>query len=233
MTVSFTDGSVNIDKVFNLTLAANSLERMAGSAMNFDGDGDVMTLGNQSLLDFGGTKNYTFEAWVKPNVANASGHIFSKYNRFIAGQYFLSMDNGHVVSQREVSPYSLHGTTILAANKWVHLAATYDGNEMKIYIDGKLEASQISSGSASNNSTSVTIGGGYYNGGLGYFINAQIDELRIWNIARTPQQIRENRHLTVSSCENGLVANFQFNEVSGNPSKFKHNGFQYFRRNSL
>ncbi len=215
LTIDFNDGIIAKTETFDITIGDNLYDGLSGTALSVDGSGDFINFGNQPLFDFGGTKNFTFEVWVKPNVANASGHIFSKYNRFIVGQYFLGLDNGVVVLQREVAPYTLAGTQVLLANQWYHIAGTYDGTEMKIYIDGVLNASQVSTGSASNNSTIVTMGGGYYNNAPGYFLNAEIDELRIWSVARTEQQIRENKHLTISSCESNLIANIQINEASG------------------
>jgi hypothetical protein len=72
-------------------------------------------------------------------------------------------------------------------NAWHHLAATYDGATMKLYIDGVLSASQAQTGTIATNTNSLTLGNqtGYseYFGGYG-------DEFRVWNVARTQAQIQ-------------------------------------------
>ncbi len=221
--VTFTDGTITQTKTIIINLVEGNTSHIAGTAMSFDGNGDYVDLGNQPLLDFGGTKHFSIEAWVKPNSANASGYVIGKYNRYIAGQYFFGLNNGQVVFQREVSPYTLTGVASLEADKWYHIAGTYDGNEMKIYIDGELDNSQVSTGGASNNSVGILIGSSYFNGSPGYFIDAKIDELRVWNRARTKQEIRENRHLVVDDCQADLIAYFQFNEAGGDAIDGKNN----------
>lgn len=213
--IDFTDGNISRSETITITIDDNGYEDVTGNSMTFDGNGDFVNFGAQPSLDFGGTKNFTFEAWVKPGVSNASGHIFSKYNRFYAGQYIFGLDNGYLILQREVFPYQLTGTTQLLANQWYHVAGSYDGTEMKIYVNGELDGTLVSTGGASNNNIFVTMGGGYYNNAPGYFLSSEIDELRIWNVARTEQQIRDFRHLTISSCQENLVANFQLNESGG------------------
>ncbi|MCD4736577.1 MAG: LamG domain-containing protein, partial [Bacteroidales bacterium] len=50
----------------------------------------------------------------------------------------------------------------------------------------------------------------------GNYFDGTLDDVRIWNVARTEQQIRENMHKTLSQIETGLISYWQMNESSGN-----------------
>ncbi len=82
---------------------------------------------------------------------------------------------------------------------------------MNLRLDGVLVGTKTYT--ISNQGTFLAIGN---NGLQSQYINATIDEVRIWNVARTQAQIRESMHLTLSGVETGLVGYWQFNEASGN-----------------
>jgi hypothetical protein len=76
--------------------------------------------------------------------------------------------------------------------------------------------SQILSGSPSTiqaNTDPLRIGVDYLADGR--YFNGKIDEVRLWSVVRTEQEIRENMHKTLNGSESGLVAYWQFNEGSG------------------
>jgi hypothetical protein len=86
-------------------------------------------------------------------------------------------DNGYVQS-----------TTATFDTNWHHIAASYDGSEMKLYIDGVLDNSVTKSFTVSTSSNELFIGASY--GGREYGVprgrfNGQLDEIRISDIART------------------------------------------------
>ncbi len=71
---------------------------------------------------------------------------------------------------------------------WHHIAATYNGTAMKIFIDGVENASSNASVIMTDNSLPVHIGSTHGSGGRGEsqgYLNGNIDEVRISNVART------------------------------------------------
>ena len=77
--------------------------------------------------------------------------------------------------------------TGLEVNKWYHLAATYDGSKVKIYINGNLDVEAAQTATPANNAEPLTIG--QRNDGDMYF-QGMIDEVEIFNRALTPDEIR-------------------------------------------
>ena len=100
--------------------------------------------------------------------------------------------------------------------KWFYYTATYQGsngdkvskddNTIKIYINGKLVATQPFDGDISNSSGPLWIGA---NSEDGTFFKGKIDELRIYNYALTPTEIKKDMDLkdtlTISSIKNNTL----------------------------
>ena len=106
----------------------------------------------------------------------------------------------------------LTSTSTLETNKWYHIAGVYDsGSGMKIYINGKLDASNGQSGSFTSN-TNFYIAS---NDGTGRYLDGSIDEVRVWKVARTESQIRNAMCSTLEGDEDNLFAFYNFDNTSG------------------
>jgi len=199
-----------------VTAPALAQETVPGTALEFDGTEDYVNCGNDTSLSFGGTAPFTIEMWVKPNDNLADGIFFSKINWGNSGEYKVGVADGVVFFTREVAPWDVYATTVLQQNTWYHVAAVYNSSNMIIYINGNEENSIYAPGSMTATSHDVLIGAHHHTGTLTDFFNGVIEELRVWDIARTTDEIRENMHLTLSGSETGLVSYWQFNEAGGN-----------------
>ena len=117
------------------------------------------------------------------------------------------------------SPYTglgfdelITSTNILSANQWYHIAAVKNGSNRKIYING-IEFSLA--GSALNvnaNNNPVRIGSDYG----GRYFDGRIDEVKIWDNARTQEEISSTMFIPPPLDESGLIAYYNFNSGSGN-----------------
>ena len=95
------------------------------------------------------------------------------------------------------------GTTAIPSDGvWRHAAATYDGTAWRLYLDGVLQA-QLVVGAFTPQFNSIqhaTLGTALNStGGIGTqtqgFLNGALDEARVWNYARSAQQISRGRQL--------------------------------------
>ena len=176
-------------------------------SINFDGFDDNIRISDHADLDL--TQNYTLEAWIFPETFSWLGGIISKYHTPGA--------NGYMLRLTYQSPYTGLGfdelvtsTGILSANQWYHIAAVKNGGQRKLYINGAEFSLSGSALSVTANNNSVRIGSDYG----GRFFDGRIDEVRIWNVSRTQDQIIAAMD-TDPTQETGLVAYFNFNEGSG------------------
>jgi signal transduction histidine kinase/CheY-like chemotaxis protein/streptogramin lyase len=103
----------------------------------------------------------------------------------------------------------------LRTNRWVHVAAVSGRGGMKLYLNGALVGSHAFDGSFA----SVREGGRYQLGrslsDSDYYFRGQMDEVRVWVTARTPEQIRSNMFARLTGGEADLAALWSFERDDG------------------
>lgn len=104
-------------------------------------------------------------------------------------------------------------STAIPLNTWTHIAATYDQTAIRIYINGVLNAS-INATQALPTGSEVWYLGKRWDGTTEMF-SGIMDELRIWNVARTQAQIQETMNSTVPTNSAGLRAYYKLDETTG------------------
>ncbi|MDC0584782.1 T9SS type A sorting domain-containing protein [Bacteroidales bacterium] len=188
-------------------------------ALDFDGIDDYVDGGNNASVQISGT-NITLEAWINVSSFEANsyeGSIIDKHNSSsqgyglrCGGSGILSFNFGNGSSWNEItSPASS-----LSENTWHHIVGVYDGGTQSLYIDGELVASNnLSTSIVDAPTTNLRLGSGAeYPTRL---LTGQIDEVRIWNVARTPEQIRENMMTVLTGDETGLQLYYRFDQQAG------------------
>ncbi|MCO6175412.1 T9SS type A sorting domain-containing protein, partial [Flavobacterium sp. NRK F10] len=174
--------------------------------LNFDGVDDYITLSNESNFDF--TNQMTVEFWVNSNV------MPEQWDALV-----VKGDNSWRVALTSTGTVAFTGTNAFADffstssvtdGNWHHVAVTYDGTFAKIYIDGSLESQLAGTANINNSGYAVSIGKNLQMSGRNYTGN--MDEVRIWNTARTIDQINASKNCELQGNETGLVAYYQFNQ---------------------
>jgi len=177
--------------------------------LDLDGQGSYVDLGTPASL---GATVFTLEAWVRrqgPGLAADTGALQAipilARGRDEAGSegnnldlnWFLGLrasDGVLVADFEDVSDGSNHpvaGTTPVAPNVWTHVAAVYDGATWRLYLNGGLEATLAVGGTPRSDSLAhAAIGAGLDSTGApqGWF-DGVVDEVRVWNVARTDAEI--------------------------------------------
>lgn len=200
------------------------------NSLYFDGINDHVDFGD--VLDLGNT--FTLEAWALlepgavgafPNwdvdiitkVGGAGGpngyemvYGLNEEPDRIWGQF--NQSGGPWPQYQVISPTApIHGT-------WTHIAVTYDNDTMRLYKDGVLVASNaIGPHTVVNTASSLMIGGNANN--MNYW-QGWIDEVRIWGIARTQEQIQGAMYGSLTGDETGLLGYWNFEDGYGGGTAF-------------
>src|SRR6185295_1393356 len=155
----------------------------------------IVNIADSASLDL--TTGMTLEAWVRPSA------VTSKWRDVIfKGDdiYFLeatSTNSSRPAGGAKVGSSNLeaYGTTALVANTWAHLALTYDGANLRLYVNGSQVSSAARTGTIQTSTNPVQIGGDsiYTQRFAGL-----IDEVRIYNTALTAAQIQADMNSPVS-----------------------------------
>jgi hypothetical protein len=187
------------------------VEGKSRHALEFQGESYLEIRNSSQNLSFGGSAPFSITAWVKNQ---GGGTVIGKFNGGIIGAYILTISGGGTVSfHREVAPWSFSGSMALPDDDFGHVAVTYDGTEMNIYVNGQFDSSQERGPQNTDTVTPVLIGARFTGDAPSEFFNGVIDELSIFNVALTEQQIREIMYgLSFPKASNPNPANGAFHE---------------------
>ena len=173
-------------------------------SLNFAGDDDWVTGTNNSLPQ--GNAPRTIETWIKYSTLKNDMSIFN-YGTFSYNQKFtLHLYNGvYIIGEGNdlATGYNFND------GAWHHLAVTHDGSTTIVYVDGVIRGSR--------NTTYNTTGFDYQmgvslrNGNWDFRYEGNIDELRVWNVARTQQEIIDHMNVSMNSAP-GLIACYHLND---------------------
>ncbi|MFH1436148.1 MAG: LamG domain-containing protein [Pseudomonadota bacterium] len=182
----------------------------------FDGIDDRATVNDNDALTLGSAA--TIEAWVKVDDATGQRRIIGRWSPVPSTcEYYLDLWSGQV-------RFAGNGTggqftvsfpaSALSDDGWDHLAGVLDpaSGTAAIYLNGiPMNSTATTVALDINSSSPLRLGHGY----SGWFFKGGIDEVRIWNVARTPAQIAASMFCLLAGSEAGLAAYFRFNEGSG------------------
>lgn len=106
-------------------------------------------------------------------------------------------------------------------DQWIHFAMTYDQTAVTLYVNGNFvmgtqgARKTVAGGMLNTAFTALTMGGNP----RGAYFNGYIDEFRLWNVARTQDEIMANMGHTLSGNEPGLVGYWKFDDGDGTVAK--------------
>lgn len=209
-----TTSNYSSDSSFNsgFTPVSNS----GAHALSFNGSTNYLNAGQFNLTG----NAITLEGWVKVNAfKTAFPYITSVAGIEVAdnNSAMLRFGDGNLANNKlqfilsfGSSQVKLNSNSTFSTNTWYHVAATYDGASMKLYINGVLDASNTRTGNFTANGI-MYLGRNYENARA---LNGSLDEFRVWKRALSAQEI-VNNNCDVAPNSQGLEANWKMDEGSG------------------
>nr|WP_315179286.1 choice-of-anchor D domain-containing protein [uncultured Flavobacterium sp.] len=189
-------------------------ERTYERAIDFNGVSDYLDAGK--VLDL--NSSFTVSAWIKTNGTNQTSILSKRNNPYTEG-YDLSIN---VAGKVEMSWFNgtkqtITSSIIMPVKKWHNVCVVYDNttSTAKLYIDGIEDASKTLSSVPVNTTNSFLIAAA--NGATPTsFFNGTIDEVRIWSVPLTANQLRYVMNQEILS--NGIATNGKIipNTISSN-----------------
>ena len=168
---------------------AKFVKMQDGFALEFDGIDDYVEVPDSKNLQL---DRVTLEAWVNSK-KNTGGSVASKngcssYRQNYAIKLGPNVVNFRLVKCPRIGMYSQ--TLGIDKNKWYHLVGTYDGNDIRIYINGvPKNTNDTGEFAVGTTDEPLYIGASFYGVKLGSFFEGRIDDVRIYNRALTAQEI--------------------------------------------
>jgi alpha-tubulin suppressor-like RCC1 family protein len=214
VTASATGGTVT--ETFNVIVSPPG----SGNALAFDGDDDFVTFGSISgshPLALAGSQ-FSMSFWIKPAFNNSVSQrlIDKSTNTYGTDGYSLYLYTGYRLK------FALNGqdrfTTeenSLKPNLWQHVVITADASQYKCYVNGMtvgmtiLDVFELPPNATAN----LYLGTWYSESNREY--NGEMDEVSLWNRALSETDIRDLMCQRLIGTENGLLAYYRFDHVSG------------------
>jgi gliding motility-associated-like protein len=184
--------------------------------------GSWVTVGD---LDIPSNK-ITLEAFVyiTGDLSRDTLNVVSKHGAPTDANYLLRPNSFEITTYKNGNSGATQFTKVsvvypFVKSRWYHVAGTYDGTTMRFYVNGCLLGEKTISGNLFQNNFNTAIGM------MGKTTIEQfygdIDEVKIWSVARTEAQIKDNMaNLPTPSVQNGLQLYLKFN---GNTTNLQGN----------
>ena len=188
------------------TASRTSAQSMWGSALSFDGVNDYVQAGSVPLAN----SSFTLEAWARRDTTGTMDMIVAQGNGAVGrglmfGYHWFGFD------------FDFYGdgvSTTSIDNAWHHWAGTYNAtNRVRcLYRDGVLMASNVAAQDFQG-SGPLRIGGEPFDDPASFA--GAIDDVRIWNVARSQPDIVATMSSPLTGSESNLLAYWRFDEAAG------------------
>jgi len=188
-TVADASGGANHGSISGATWTTGK----SGSALNFNGSGALVTVADSASLDL--TSGMTLEAWVYPT---STGAAWKDVLYKSVDMYYLNgaspQSGGAPAAGGSFIASPLYGKAALPANTWSHLASTYDGATLRLYVNGVQVGHRTQTGPIHTSAGNLTLGG---DAAFGQYWAGRIDEVRIYNGALSASQIQTDMNTAI------------------------------------
>jgi hypothetical protein len=171
----------------SLTGVSRVADAERGSVLQFSGSGGLVSVPDADSLDL--KTGMTLQAWVKPAALLGWRTVIAKEGN--EGAYALYATDlgpwpaGYVRINSEVEAVRWFRT--LPLGEWSHIAMTYDGETMRLFVNGEEKESRAQTGPAMITNGQLSIGG---HTAWGQWFKGQMDDVRIYDVAVGEAQIK-------------------------------------------
>ncbi len=196
---------------------------MVQMVLSFDGKNDHLNLGKKP--EFKPEDALTLEAWIFPveekQWAGIAGNLFdtgekeSGYGLLLAGSGGVCLGVESV--EKGKMPYVSSGPNVLKLEAWNHVAATVEGQCVRIYVNGELKNEQtLNLDNLCYEYENDFLIGAYKDDNEMRPFQGKISDVRLWRTARTADEIKGAMGARLKGDESGLAAYWPLDEGWGN-----------------
>ena len=199
-----------------VSIPDNPADNLKNKVMEVDGVDDYIEVPYSTTLN---PNHFTISCWVKVTGKQAAyrSPVASRANSGCKGYLFYAATNNKWqfwLGKRNNRRWATIVGSNVVLNTWTHLVGTYDGSKMKFYINGELTGNEVITDFNVNPTAPLVIGA--RNTQSTCCIPSHISEVRLWNFARTPNEIKADMYQRLTGGESGLVGYWALNKIEEN-----------------
>ena len=175
--------------------------------MEFNGKDAEVRVGDSKSLDL---TELTVEVWYNPGDEGVGPGWKVIINKAV-GEWYLYLQDSQPMFFINSDANNAKSPEKITANKWTHLAGTYDGKEIKMYANGELKATRKYNVPIGNKDCALEIGsrnpeGCPQNNLYWSPAGVRMDEVRISNVVRTEKEIQASLRVGLAVDPSGKMA---------------------------
>jgi hypothetical protein len=183
----------------------------AQNALHFDGVNDFV---QTTFSGVPGSTNRTFEAWVNVATSATSSRAILDYGLNAVGSrntFVVQATSGQIGFLSGGTNANLFSSSNAISNgQWTHVAFVLNNGTGYLYVNGmQVGTGNLTTVNTPTTGANLTIGQRVAGGSIPFL--GAIDEVRVWNIARTQMDIQRDMNTELCSAS-GLVAYYRFNQ---------------------
>ncbi|GAB4558639.1 MAG: hypothetical protein Tsb0020_03840 [Haliangiales bacterium] len=189
----------------------------AGTALRFDGDNDFVRIDRTIGADF------TIEAWIRTDKSRGGSNFFDGLGLFhcdFAGggprdDFGVSILNDHLAFGVGSPDTTIESTTEVTTGEWVHIAVArvQAQGTLRVFVNGVEERSvDADNRNVLDDRNVIDIGGNVIDD---RYFEGDIDEVRVWDRARSASEIASTMNQRLSGTESGLIGYWRLDDGSG------------------
>ncbi|MBU3010852.1 T9SS type A sorting domain-containing protein [Polaribacter vadi] len=188
------------------------------NALHFNGGNEKITVNDNSNFDF--SSGITLEAWINIDQLNTDRNIIRKYEDAVNGKSFnlwvdaLGRFRFTISIDGSSDEFLISNSPAIFTNNWHHIAATFNGSTMKMYVDGLGAGSKSVTGTIYDSSSDIVIGEGTTTSNF----SGALDEIRIWDKALSQQEVKDLKDVIIPEQFSNIIAYYNFNQGIANGS---------------
>ncbi len=184
------------------------------NVLDFDGNDDYIVVNNLNPISTGISGQYTVELWVRlQGYPTYWAWLFGDEANENGGIQIAISSQGYI-STFKPSAGGIVSTQRVSLNTWTHIAFAQDDNHLKLYVNGIFQQNLLSGSDRHQETSDPTYLGMFPLGGRN--LNGRLENVRVWNVARTASQIADNKDCEIANNTPGLVAHYTFNQGVAN-----------------
>lgn len=196
--------------------SAATVTTPAAYSLSFAGTTSQYASSTQNVIPSSGS--FTVETWISPTTYSSIEPVIFSQGTSTGRIYVKLGSNGRLIVYRDAGVEITCSSSAIPLNLWTHIAIVNDSNTLKCYVNGTLQTGN----SPSSTLGSSNLNAGFYIGAYSASFNltqhlfrGQIDELKVWNVARTQTQIQNNAEVAPDLSDSTLVAYYPLDASSG------------------
>ena len=215
------DGAcANHGEMRNMSTSTSPVPGKISEALQFDGVNDYIDAGANGSFDTG-SGDFTVAAWFKSTadtgvaqtilIKGEGGSGGKRYAMYLDNVFSCAANKAMIEIDDNVAKKIACSSATHIDNTWHHIVGVRDGNTLKLYMDGVLDATTNITGYGNINSArGFKIGVGWVNdyASLDHYFKGYIDDVRVYKRALTADEVRD-------LYGDGLIAHWKFDEGSG------------------